>query len=132
MRILVIDDEDMIRCLIRTILTDAGHEVVGAADGREGIRHISRERFDLIICDILMPEKEGNETIFEIRKLQSLTPILAISGGGRTQNLKPLELSRNLGANMILPKPFEPQELIGAVELITTHAKGRRAIHPSN
>jgi len=114
-RILLIDDEDMVRDLFRSILIDAGYEVVGAVDGSDGVRRIEREPFDLVLTDILMPEKEGVSTIVEIRQMCPKIKIIAISGGGRAANFMPLEIAKKAGANLTLAKPIEPEDLLQAV-----------------
>jgi len=114
-RVLVIDDEDMIRDVIKVILTDAGYQVIGAVNGEEGLRKLESQDFDLVITDILMPEKEGVETIIEIKKSRPQMRIIAISGGGRASNLYPLKIANKIGADGTLPKPFEPEDLLKLV-----------------
>ena len=129
-RILVIEDEDMVRDAVRDSLTGAGYEVSGAANGEEGLNVLKTRPIDLVITDILMPEKEGIETIIEIRKARSDIKILAISGGGRERNLHPLEMAGKIGADMTLAKPFEPERLLLAVRDLlsgTPHAKAASA-----
>ncbi|MCH8809524.1 MAG: response regulator, partial [Proteobacteria bacterium] len=82
-RILIIDDEDELRSMLRQMLEQAGHEVTEAVNGAEGIRLYEQDRPDLIITDIIMPEKEGVETIIALRRADPDLPIIAISGGGR-------------------------------------------------
>ena len=122
-RILVIDDEELVRFTLKQALQKAGHEVVEAADGNDGITFIKRSRFDLIITDIIMPEKEGIETIVELRRDDPDLKIIAISGGGRTGNTDYLELAQKLGAQQVLQKPFARQELLDAVQETLKHAE---------
>lgn len=117
-RILVVDDEILIRDMVRDILADAGYEVVLASNGLEALELLRRERFGLVVTDILMPEKEGVETIVEIKKSQPQMPVIAMSGGGRTGNLHPLKIARSAGADVILTKPFEPDALVKAVQSV--------------
>ena len=117
-RVLVIDDEDMIREIIKTVLTEAGYQVAGAANGAEGLKLLESQPVDLIITDILMPEKEGIETIIETRKSHPNIKIVAISGGGRARNFHPLKIASKIGVDMTLPKPFEPDELLAVVKKI--------------
>jgi DNA-binding response OmpR family regulator len=117
-RVLVIDDEDMIREIIKTVLTEAGYQVAGAANGAEGLKLLESQPVDLIITDILMPEKEGIETIIETRKSHPNIKIVAISGGGRAHNFHPLKIASKIGADMTLPKPFEPDELLAVVKKV--------------
>jgi DNA-binding NtrC family response regulator len=114
--ILVIDDDDMIRDSIRDVLVRAGYRVTGAANGEQGLEALASQRFDAVITDILMPEKEGVETIIEIRKALPDTPIIAMSGGGRVKNLHPLKIATKIGANKSLAKPFDAKELLSLVQ----------------
>lgn len=114
-RILVVDDEELARFTLREILEGAGHEVVVATNGKEAIAFQKAHPFDLIITDILMPEKEGVETIIELKRDYPTLKIIAISGGGRTRNLDFLGLAEEFGADKILAKPFSEQELMERV-----------------
>lgn len=115
--ILVIDDDDHIRQMICNILEREGYVAVQAANGIEGLRALKRlATFSLVITDILMPEKEGIETIREIRNDFPWIRILAISGGGILIPENYLNLARSMGADAILSKPFGKKELLSAVE----------------
>src|SRR5919108_2919694 len=97
-RILIIDDDDQIRRMLCQALEQAGYEAVEARDGQEGLEHYRAAPTDLIITDILMPGKEGLETIMELRREVPGVKIIAISGGGQTGNMTFLEIARYLGA----------------------------------
>ncbi len=114
--ILIIDDEDMVRLTLRKMLEKAGHSVSEAADGSLGLKAFKAKPPDLVITDIIMPEKEGIETIVEIKKERPDMKIIAISGGGRIGNLDFLAVAKQLGANEVLSKPFERQSVIELVE----------------
>jgi CheY-like chemotaxis protein len=114
-RILIIDDEDQPRRMLQQVLIRVGYDVVEARDGNEGLQLFRASPTDLIITDILMPEKEGLETIIDLRREFPAVKIIAISGGGRTGNLNFLEVAKRLGAQRTLQKPFELQEMIAAV-----------------
>jgi CheY-like chemotaxis protein len=114
-RILVIDDDPAVRLSVQLVLEHDGHQVVCAADGEEGLLTFASMPPDLVVTDIIMPNIEGIETIMEIRKRDPKTPILAISGGTRLSSIDFLRMAEMLGANAILPKPFERQDLIAAV-----------------
>ena len=126
-RILVIDDEEPIRSLVNRGLSHAGHEVVEAADGVEGTRLFEESHFDLVITDLIMPEKEGIETILDLRERYPEVKILVISGGlsfgGRAVDREgPLTDAEALGADASLAKPFTIQKLIEKVgELVSQH-----------
>ncbi len=113
--ILVIDDEPEMRRLLRRILVGAGHRVIEAENGASGLRHLERERPDLVITDILMPDKDGIETIQEIRSAQAGMRIIAMTGGGRYQGFEYLDIAKALGADALLSKPFRSAELLDAV-----------------
>lgn len=114
--ILVIDDDASVREVVREMLELEGHEVTIAENGSEAIALLAGRRFDLVVTDLIMPEKEGIETITEIRRTDSRTPIIAISGGGRLGPGDYLETARYIGADATLAKPFTRQELLTTVE----------------
>jgi DNA-binding response OmpR family regulator len=119
-RILVIDDDDTLRAMLRRLFSTAGYEVAVAGDGVEGVRIQQAQPFDLIMTDLVMPEKEGLEVIMEIRKNYPATKIIAMSGGGRIHPDQYLELARSLGAKRVFSKPFKAGEVLAAVrELLT-------------
>ena len=115
-KILIIDDEEQVRLYLRSILEPEGHEVVEAPDGKVGLQLYREEPVDLIITDVFMPEKEGLETIRELRREYPEVKIIAISGGGRTGNLDFLPLAKTFGALRTLAKPFDRQEMLDAVQ----------------
>lgn len=114
--ILVIDDDDLVRKTIVFALTAAGHEVLEAANGIEGVELFKSRSVDLTICDIIMPEKEGLDTIMTLRRVNPQAKIIAVSGGGRVGNLDFLPHATKLGAMEALAKPFAPRHLLQLVE----------------
>lgn len=114
-RILVVDDEKLARFTLREILTAEGHEVVEAVNGVEAIAFQRAHPFDLVITDIIMPEKEGVGTIIEMKRDYPDLKIIGISGGGRTRNLEFLKFAEEFGADKVLAKPFSEDELIDNV-----------------
>jgi DNA-binding response OmpR family regulator len=115
-KVLVIDDDPSFRRMIRMILTRLRHDVIEAQDGNEGVARFKAENPDLVICDIVMPDKEGIQTILEIRALAPDAKIIAMSGGGISVGTGYLTAALKLGANLILSKPFRPAELTAMVE----------------
>ncbi len=113
--ILVIDDDASVREVVSEMLRLEGHDVAIAENGREGIPMLARGQFDLVITDLIMPEKEGIETISEIRRTDKTIPIIAISGGGRLGPGDYLETARYIGADATLAKPFARQELLSTI-----------------
>lgn len=122
--VLVIDDTDGVRTLVRRLLESAGHEVIEARDGREGVARFQAHRPRLVITDILMPEREGIETISLLRAESPNLPIIAISGGGRSANLDFLEIARDYGAAAVLAKPFRPAQLLQEVDKLLAGGAG--------
>jgi two-component system, chemotaxis family, chemotaxis protein CheY len=114
-KILIIDDDKMVRDSLRMVLTAAGHQIVVANDGKQGVKAFTEIKPDLVITDILMPEKEGVETIGDIRKLNPKMPIIAMSGGGRVGNMSFLAIAKQFGASRTFTKPFDLDEVLDAV-----------------
>ncbi|MEO5330648.1 MAG: response regulator [Magnetococcus sp. YQC-5] len=115
-RILVVDDDPLIRNLLREILEQAGHEVAEAANGRVGLRLVRQHPPDLVMTDILMPEKDGVELIMELKELVPAVRIVAMSGGGRGLDAAfNLRMAMDFGANRLLVKPFSRQQALEVV-----------------
>jgi DNA-binding response OmpR family regulator len=114
-RILIIDDDEQVLTMLQQLLEREGYEVITAPDGKAGMRLFREEGADLIITDILMPEKDGLETIIELRKDYPDVRIMAISGGGEIEPRFYLHFANEFGALSILTKPFEREELLAAV-----------------
>lgn len=118
MKILLIDDDTLIRRSVARVLMQNGHDVMTAEDGLRGMELFHREKFDLIVTDIYMPRQEGIETILTLRREDADTKIIAISGGGRTGNTDSLEMARLLGADDIIEKPFRTDQLLAKIESV--------------
>ncbi|HEX9701854.1 MAG TPA: response regulator [Rhodospirillales bacterium] len=119
-RILVIEDDELVRISLRRALESQGHDVYEAADGEEGVseflamvRHA--QQTDVIVTDILMPKKDGYDTINEIREIMPEAKIVAMSGGGNVNPKVFLDISSYIGVNRVLAKPFSTEDLIEAV-----------------
>ena len=117
-RILVVDDEDLVRFSVRQMLEDEGHQVEEAGDGVEGMAKVQAGPLDLLITDIVMPRKEGLETIAEAKQMRPDLRVIAISGGGPVGQFDYLELAKQFGADAVLAKPFKKQELIAVVNTV--------------
>jgi CheY-like chemotaxis protein len=115
-RILLVDDDDMSRGAIHKMLERAGYAVESTSDGDEVIRMYGRQAADLVITDLIMPDKDGLEIIQDLRKLNPKVRILAISGGGRVDANEYLAVARKFGAVEVLSKPFTKDELRKAVD----------------
>jgi len=116
-RILIIDDEEMFRQMLRQMLEKAGYEVSEAANGEAGITMFREQPADLVITDIFMPEKEGISTIREMKQDFPGLKIIAVTGGGnRRRGFEYLQFADRVGADRTLSKPFERQQLLAAIE----------------
>ena len=118
-RILLIDDDGPLRTVLAEALTAAGQEVFQAEDGRQGVEVFRAALPDVVVTDLIMPGKEGIETIAELRKDFPDLPIIAISGGAPNSKLY-LDLAQRLGARRVIAKPFYVQELLRAIEEVLT------------
>ena len=115
-RILIIDDETNILLMLKKMLERAGYEIDLASNGEEGLRLFRNAPSDLVITDIIMPEKEGLETIREMRKMQPEMKIIAMSGGGKISADNYLETAKIFGASRIMEKPFTQQAMVSIVK----------------
>src|SRR5262245_49561740 len=114
-KVLIIDDDAAVRDALRAVVETAGHVVALAKDGRDGLERMDAFVADLVITDILMPVKEGIETIKELRKKWPTLPLIAVSGGGMRGNLNFLEFAQTFGADRVLAKPVEPEVLLKTI-----------------
>jgi DNA-binding NtrC family response regulator len=116
MNILVIDDDVRIRDLLRLWLEREGHTVFEAENGRKGLVCHSRFPVDLVICDLIMPEQEGIETIGRFTSQYPDVGVIAISGGGRIGAHSYLQVAQHLGAWKVFAKPLDVPALIEAIK----------------
>jgi YesN/AraC family two-component response regulator len=105
--------------MLKKMLEKAGYEVDLASNGQQGMQIFEKDKVDLVITDIIMPDKEGLEIILEMKKQRPDLKIIAISGGGRISPESYLECAAHFGASKVFQKPFKQKELVSAVnELI--------------
>ncbi len=114
-RVLVIDDYDHFRIVLTMILEDAGYDVQSASNGKIGLRQFSESPVDVVVTDIVMPEKEGLETIVELRRMSRDVKIIALSGGGMVGPDTYLETAKMLGADRVFRKPIAQEDLLAAI-----------------
>ena len=114
-RILVIDDEAQVRAFVRNTLEASGHDVAEAADGDAGLRAFEARPADLVITDIVMPGREGIDTIRRLRQHDPTLKIIAISGAARVGRYDFLDVARKFGAIRSLAKPSGDGELLTTV-----------------
>ena len=110
-KILMVDDDSLIRAIINDILSDAGYEVIESEDGVKVPYLLDQEKPKLLIIDLVMPDREGIETILHLRKDYPYLPIIAISS-----NSNYLEYAADFGANAILKKPIDANKLLNLVD----------------
>ncbi len=111
-RIIIVDDDKPFREMLTEVLANEGHEILDASDGSIGMEVLILNPVDLAIVDLIMPNRNGLETINDISKLFPNTKVIAISGGGSCGSDGGLETAKSIGAHYTLPKPFRPIELI--------------------
>ena len=114
-RILIVDDDDLIRFTLREMLEGGGHEVLEADTGDACLEMQEATPFDVVVTDIIMPGRDGIETVMELKRTYPDLRVVAISGGGRTHNMSYLDFARRFGADATLAKPFTRDELLAAV-----------------
>lgn len=117
-KVLLIEDDYELRELLTIILEREGLFVEGAENGIEGVKKFRENPFDLVVTDIIMPEKEGIETIVELKDIQSDVKIMAISGGGQIEANEYLGMASNFGVEKALAKPFEMEVFVNCVKEI--------------
>lgn len=125
-RILVVDDDPAVRDSVAMVLESAGFLVDQAEQGATGMRLLRAHAPDLVITDILMPQKEGIETIREIRAVLPHTPIIAISGG-TDMGADYLKMAQTFGATEVLAKPFDPMVMLELVHRLLMDSGARAA-----
>lgn len=121
-RILVIDDDKYVRTSIRAVLEGVGHEVSDAGDADAGLALQRANPFDAAIVDLVMPKKEGLETIRELKHDYPDLPIVAISGGGDIVRKNYIQAAELFGAVATLEKPFDGDDLLSTMTSVITNA----------
>ena len=116
-RILIVDDNEDFSAALSMALKLAGYEVAQAKDGHQGLKLFRESKFDLVLSDILMPDTDGLELIFALRKTDPTVPIIAMSGGGHGSAEHYLHVADVSGASAVMRKPFSPQELIEIIKI---------------
>jgi CheY-like chemotaxis protein len=124
-RVLVMEDEDEVRELLKDILTDGGHEVAFASDGRKGLELFQEKRFDLVFTDLGMPGMSGWQVAEQIKQLSGETPVALITGWDVKQKKQEL---KNKGVDIVLKKPFRVDEILGLVQDLMAALENRGRI----
>jgi len=122
-RILLIEDDCLVRTTLSEFLAEFGHTIIVAGDGTEGLRLFRLVKPEVIITDLVMPGIEGIEVLMKLQEYRSTAKIIVISGGVRGNNADFLEIAKSLGASKVLAKPFTYELLLTAVnELLPSSA----------
>jgi CheY-like chemotaxis protein len=131
--ILVIDDEVQIREVLRTVLERVGYTVSEAGNGIEGLKVFADGGIDLVVTDIIMPEKGGIDTIMDLRRDFPHCKIIAISGGGMCGEVSYLDMAIGVGADRAIGKPFVLDDFLAAVEELISQTETPAGVpNPSN
>jgi DNA-binding response OmpR family regulator len=121
-RILIVDDDPSFRTVLRMMLVKQGYDVIEAGDGNEALELMETGGADVVVTDLIMPEKEGLETIQELRNTHPTVKVIAMSGGGDFTGRDILAVARILGAHSVLAKPFTSQQIAAALDAVLDRA----------
>ena len=116
--ILLVEDEEQLRSMLKEVLQSAGHLVREAENGKIALNVYAERPAELVITDLIMPEKEGLEIIRELKRGKAKVKIIAISGGGRNDAQDYLDLARRFGADRTIAKPFSNREILEVIEKV--------------
>ena len=119
--ILLIDDEAPLRKMLKILLERNGFQVLEAPDGHHGVALYKAHHPDLVITDLIMPEKEGLEVIRELKAFDPNIKIIAVSGGGIVDPMMYLKLARQFGAQYALSKPISNTDLLSTINSLLTN-----------
>lgn len=117
-KILLVEDDELVRDMVAQVLKKASHEVISAADGEVATQILQQTQPDVMITDIIMPKKSGIMLISEVKNRHPQLEIIAISGGGRLDPIGYLDLSEDLGASVSFEKPIDNTALLMAIDLL--------------
>jgi CheY-like chemotaxis protein len=117
-RVLIIDDNDELRGMLRAALEADGHQIAEAADGAEGLRLLRARGADAVLCDVFMPGTDGLETLKALKEEFPGLPVVSMSGGGFGGEVDLLGVARALGARAVLYKPFRLQAVRDVLQQI--------------
>ncbi len=115
-KILVIDDDELVKNMISSVLRKNNFEVVSASNGVEGVNVAKKVEPNIVLTDMLMPDKEGVETIIEVKQALPEVKVIAMSGGGQEKNMTFLQMAKKVGADCVLQKPFKPSDLVSMIK----------------
>lgn len=127
-KILLVEDDDLVRDMLTQVLERASHQVIGAANGEDAAELLQKEKPDIMVTDIIMPKKSGITLISEVKNRYPDMEIISMSGGGRLDPTGYLDLSETLGASVSFEKPIENTALLMAIDLLL-HSKKEKVNH---
>lgn len=131
--ILVVDDNPDLGDLLKTFISAIGHNVTLCGSSLSALDTLAHHTFDLVITDMMMPDRDGLEILRETKRLSPDTPVLAMSGGSRLfPTFDPLNCASQLGANEILPKPFRRSQLLSAIERLLKQSREETRLKPGS
>ncbi len=122
LKILVVEDDTLTRVTLCKLFQRMNFDTCEACNGYMALKMMHQEKPDVIVTDLLMPDKEGLETIVEIRRENTGVKIVAMSGGGHTHNMSFLDMAKALGADYTLAKPFRPNEILDLIKNLRPEA----------
>jgi DNA-binding response OmpR family regulator len=128
-RILVVDDEQLLRSTVVMILTRAGFTVEEASDGQAGLAMFHKNPPDIVLTDIFMPNRDGIEIIKELKHSSPQTKIIAMTGGGKLRMMEIASAAQVLGADYVLDKPFDSESLLAAINAVLVTPLPTRSQH---
>ncbi len=115
-KVLVIDDDKVLRDLARRMLESGGHSVIEAVDGIEGVKEFKKENPDVVVADIIMPNADGLDVIRRMLDFKPKAKIISISGGGLLSGQTYLNHAGKFGACAVLAKPFAPEQFLSLID----------------
>jgi len=121
--VMIVDDDQQILKLLSEIIQKEGHQVVATEDGEQAFQQFQKQHIDLVITDLLMPNKEGLELIQELRGIRPELKIIAYSGGGKMQPDNYLDFAKGMGADRVFSKPIPIKQLTTAVADLLSELK---------
>ena len=119
--VLIVDDDEKVRKMLRLTLANLGHDVIEGFDGKEGLALYAEFMPDIVVTDVIMPERDGLEFIRDMRARQPNAPIIAMSAGGYAEANSYLQIAKLMGATEVLTKPFSYLEFQDALQRALAH-----------
>ena len=122
-RVLVVDDEELIRALLTELFTAEGYEVTTAVDGEQALELLETERFDLVLTDLIMPGLDGVEVLQRAKRVDADRPVVVMSGHAPVERVSRLA---ELGADDYITKPFDLEDVKEIVARLINISRARR------